>query len=730
MRPALAALACLFLLAHVPFLPPTFEDIDSVNFALGVQDFDVARHQPHPPGYPVYMALSKLSAAISGGTAHVAPAALAIWSVLAGAALVVLLFALWRALDRTDRRAWWGMAIAVASPLFWFTALRPLSDMTGLAFATGAQALLLFAVTGRAERRLDTMLVAGAFVAGLAAGVRVQTVLLTAPLLIAALVLPRPGLTPRTRLTAVVSGIGGVLVWALPLLIVSGGPEGYAAALGSQAGEDFTGVVMLWTTRTPRVAANALMYTFLWPWGGMVVGSIVVAVAAIGALRIVRDEPMALVWIALAFGPYAIFHLLFHETLTVRYALPLVVPVAFLVATAFDWAGPRPGQILSGALVALLLLTAVGAARAYGSTEAPAFRAIREVRESAGDRPVGMHAVFRRTAEWSPPSATVLRAPHGREWLALVEQWRAHPIGSLAFVSDPRRTDLALFDPRARELKGSHRWSFPELPFVGGVRPGNADWYVMHPPGWMLDRGWALSAEIGGVAARDLAGPHLQPSVAWVRGRREAALMMLGGRNLDGSASTQLSLSNGNQVIDSWTIAPGFFFRLIPLPAGAIDGQGYVAVAMRASSEGNRVRVSLEQFDLQADGVAMMGFAEGWQEPEYNPTTSRSWRWMSERAVLWVRPTGRDVHLTLTGESPLRYFDAAPVVRVTIGGQEIARFSPAGDFTERVRLPAALLAAHDGRVAVEADKWFVPAERGGSADKRHLALRLYQVKVE
>ena len=78
----------------------------------------------------------------------------------------------------------------------------------------------------------------------------------------------------------------------------------------------------------------------------------------------------------------------------------------------------------------------------------------------------------------------------------------------------------------------------------------------------MLDSGWALSAEIGGVAARDLAGPHLQPSVAWVRGRREAALMMLGGRNLDGSASTQLSLSNGNQVIDSWTIAPGFFFRL------------------------------------------------------------------------------------------------------------------------------------------------------------------------
>ena len=104
-----------------------------------------------------------------------------------------------------------------------------------------------------------------------------------------------------------------------------------------------------------------VMYSFLWPWGGIVLGSVVVAVC--GDWRPpdrCATSPCALLWIALAFGPYAIFHLLFHETVTVRYALPLVVPVAFLVASAFDWAGPRPGQILSGALVVLLLLTAVG----------------------------------------------------------------------------------------------------------------------------------------------------------------------------------------------------------------------------------------------------------------------------------------------------------------------------------------------------------------------------------
>ena len=726
MRPALAALAGLFLLAHLPFLPPTLEDIDSVNFALGVQHFDVARHQPHPPGYPVYVALAKLSAAVLGNGAR----ALAVWSVLAGAALVILLFALLRSLDPTGRRAWWGMAIAVASPLFWFTSLRPLSDVTGLAVAAGAQALLLFVVTGRAGQRADRMLAAGALVAGLAAGVRVQTVLLTAPLLLAALLLPGRGVTGRGQLTAIVGGLVGVLIWAVPLVVASGGLDGYAAALGTQAGEDFTGVVMLWTTRTPRVAANALIYTFLWPWGGPIVGAIVLAVAVVGAIRLLRADPWPLCWLAVAFGPYMIFHLLFHETVTIRYALPLVIPIAFLAATAFDWAGLRPGQVLSGALVLILLATGTGAVRAYGSSEAPAFRAMREARESAAGGPVGMHAVFRRTAEWAPPSPTVLRAPHGREWLALVEHWRSDQTKAVAFVSDPRRTDLALFDPRARTREGSYRWNFPELPFVGGVRPGNADRYLMRPPGWMLDRGWALSAEIGGVAARDLAGPHLQPSVAWVRTRPEAVVLMLGGRNLDASASAQLSVSNGNHVVDTWTIPPGFFFRLIPLPAGSLAGQGYVPVSVRASSEGNRVRVSLEQFDLGPDGLEMMGFVEGWQEPEYNPTTSRSWRWMSERAAVWVRPIGRDVNLILTGDSPLKYFDSAPRVRVSIGGQEIARVSPASDFTERVPLPSALLAAQEGRVLIESDKWFAPADRGESADRRHLAIRMYEVKVE
>jgi hypothetical protein len=729
---ALTALACLFLAAHVPSFPDTLEDIDSVNFALAVRDFDVARHQPHPPGYPVYVALSKASTALLGGddVPGAVVTGLAVWSTIAGAALVPLLFALFRAFDGTEHRAWWAMGITVTSPLFWFTALRPLSDMTGLAGAVAAQWLVVPILAGYTGRWPGRSLCAGAFIAGLAAGIRVQTAMLTLPLLVAAVVLRRHGGTWRIGLATVGSAIAGVCVWAVPLLAASGGPEGYLAALGSQASEDFSGVVMLWTTPSPRVAADAFTNTFLWPWGNLVLGGVVVGAAVVGAARLLLQDRRALLWLAVAFGPYAVFHLLFHETVTIRYALPLVPPVAYLGASAIGWGGRRTETVLSVAVIAMSMIVGVRAARAYGSSAAPAFEALRDVSAAAGQAPVGMHAVFRRAAEWFPPSTTLLSAPHGREWLALVERWKTEPRATLQFVADPRRTDLALFDPHARQLENAYRWPFQPQPYVGGARPGDTDWYSMRPPGWMLDRGWALSAELAGVAARDGAGPHNQPSIAWVQGRRGSSMLMVGGRNLHAEASSQVTVTRDDAVLGQWGISPGFFFHVAPVDAGVLQGEGYVPVIVRASgADAGSPPVSLEQFDLQPDGVPMVGFMEGWQEPEYSPATSRTWRWMSEGAALWVRPVGRDVTLTLVGESPLRYFESAPTVRITLGGQELTRVSPSADFAEQVVLPRALLESSQGKVVIESSHWFVPAEREASGDRRRLALRVYAVAV-
>ena len=97
----LAALAVIFALAHLPFLATSLEDIDTVNFALGVRDFDVATHRPHPPGYPVYIFLGKIltaavGAAMDAPQSAIEARALSLLSLLAALAAVFALYAVFR----------------------------------------------------------------------------------------------------------------------------------------------------------------------------------------------------------------------------------------------------------------------------------------------------------------------------------------------------------------------------------------------------------------------------------------------------------------------------------------------------------------------------------------------------------------------------------------------------------------------------------------------------------
>jgi Protein of unknown function (DUF2723) len=724
-RSAGLALLLVFLLAHLALLPKTLEDIDSVNFALGVRHFDVARHQPHPPGYPVYIAISKVSTAALRMAGIDAPAVrgLAIWSALAGAAALPALLLFFRRLEGRRVLAWCAALAVAASPLFWFSALRPLSDMAGFAAAIWALALLAGRPTGRQA-------IAGALVAGFAIGIRSQTAVLTVPMLALALWTVHDA---RIRIAAAGAFAAGALAWGIPLLVASGGLSAYLQALGTQAGEDFSGVVMLWTHRNARVAADALLNTFVWPWDWWL-GIAVCVLAAVGAARVAWRAPKVALTILAAFGPYAVFHLLFHETETTRYALPLLPAIAYLAMAAVEGLPGGALPVAAIGIAAISLMQSVPAAMLYARDGAPVFRAFDDMAQTAhgGDRvdTIGLHAIARRAAEWSMPilPARVATAPHGREWLTLVALWKSEPSARVWFVADPERTDLAMFDAHARDLARAYRWGFIEPPFVGGARPDNIDWYHMQPPGWMLDRGWSITAEVGGVTARDGLGPHVMPATAWLMRRAEETTVLLGGRHLakNGPAPIALKVTLNGTPVATVAVTPGFFMRIITLPAGALAAAApYQPFAV--TSDGV---VSLEQFDAQPPGVPMFGYDAGWQEPEFNQALGRAWRWASERSILWVRPIGRDVALRLTGESPRRYFDAAPHVRILVGDREVGAFDPAADFDQSITLPAALLAAANGRVVLESSKFFVPGGAGGGGDRRHLALRIYGVTVE
>src|SRR5205814_592044 len=91
----------------------------------------------------------------------------------------------------------------------------------------------------------------------------------------------------------------------------------------------------------------------------------------------------ALALVAAAFGPYFVFDLLFQETFTSRYALPLVVPMAFL-AVAGMRVLPRRGGVFAAVAIALFDAHVGGTSiAAYSAQKAPAFRLLDDMREAA-----------------------------------------------------------------------------------------------------------------------------------------------------------------------------------------------------------------------------------------------------------------------------------------------------------------------------------------------------------
>ena len=720
-----AAVAVLFAGLHLPFLPASLEDVDSINFALGLRRFDVVHHQPHPPGYPVFIALAHVAHLIVSSEAR----AIALLGIAAGALGVFALVRLFRELDpESDGRAIVGALIAVGSPLYWFTAIRPLSDVTGLAAAVAVQAMTLAARTGAAVG-------VAALCAGLASGIRSQVAWLTAPLLLLA-VLRSPRADRITTLLLTVAGFGvGLISWAVPLVLLTGGVHQYWAALSGQGAEDLSGIQMLWTMPTPRVFAAGLYYAFVAPWASSPLAIVVLVLAALGIWRMWPAERKALATLAAAFAPYFIFDLLFQETFTTRYALPLVVPVSFLAMRGLG-AGPIVPR-LGVAIAAWSIAIATLDTRAYAQAPAPAFRMLDEMRieaarlSSTGTVPVlAAHRRedldLRRPLVWMGermPRLLRLPAPPKHEWLELVKYWNGGGRAPIWFAADPLRSDLALIDRDAPDRRFTWPVTYPVL--LGGIRPNEMTWHVFNRPGWFLGEGWALTPETAGVAEQDHRGPSIAPIEGWVRRRSEALTIMLGGRNmlLSGPARVRTTLDGG--TIDDSVISPGFFLRMIDVPAGALDGAGgYARLTVAADTD----RLAVEQFDAQSQGSVMFGYADGWYEHEYSPATGLQWRWASARADLLVRTGGQALRFVLAGRA--EGFSRPSHVKIRLGSRVLAEDDVQGPFSIEVGIPAGLVSAPQALITIETDQTYVPAERSRrTGDRRRLGLRITECSV-
>ena len=211
-------LALVTLASRWPYRARMLYNWDAVQFALALREFDIAKHQPHPPGYVLYVALGRLVNATLGDPTQ----AYVTLAMVFSAATTFTVYWLARALyDRVTAAA--AGALLAVSPLFWFYGSVGLT-YAGEAFGASLMALLAY----RTLAGSVTHLYVGALCLGLAGGLRQSVLVLLFPLWAACAVL---GVRSRARLAAAAAIlVGAVLAWFLPLVWLSGGWTAYLRA--------------------------------------------------------------------------------------------------------------------------------------------------------------------------------------------------------------------------------------------------------------------------------------------------------------------------------------------------------------------------------------------------------------------------------------------------------------------------------------------------------------------
>jgi len=202
-------------------------DLDSVNLALALQRFDPFVHQPHPPGYFLYVRLGMLSNAIF----HDANRALVAISILASCGTVAMIHRLasaWFASTPLARpSAAFAGLIFVCSPIAWFHGEVALTYIVEALFSA-CIGYFCWRVYSGASR----FVLPAAIALGLAAGFRQSSLLLLAPLFFLSI-----RRAPRRAALWGVGALGLILAaWFLPMLAASGG-----------AGVDMSSLWSLWT---------------------------------------------------------------------------------------------------------------------------------------------------------------------------------------------------------------------------------------------------------------------------------------------------------------------------------------------------------------------------------------------------------------------------------------------------------------------------------------------------
>lgn len=290
---------------------------DSVNFALAATVFDVRLHQPHPAGFPWWVALIRLFDAFG-------------LNPLMSQTLLAFLFTVAAAL------LWWrweggvhegGVYLLLLSPIAWYYAAVPATYAVDLAF--GCLLLVVATQAWDGDRRAALWLAVGL---GVWSGFRSSSAIFMTPLMLAC------AWRARTFLRSAAIFAALWLVWFVPVAWMTGGLGAFLREMREMTSPFFARTSIFYgATAEDHLAALRVVANFLF---------LMLAPAALGVLFSAKRKPPRRIvrrtewlFVSLFAAPAFLFVTLVHGPKP-GYCLILLPPLLALMVSRVRLSGP------------------------------------------------------------------------------------------------------------------------------------------------------------------------------------------------------------------------------------------------------------------------------------------------------------------------------------------------------------------------------------------------------
>jgi hypothetical protein len=350
----------------------TLWDWDETLFCLGMRAYDVGLHHPHPPGFPVFIAIARIVRLV----VHDDFRSLQAVSLASAVMLFPAMLLLCRELRLRFETATIAAALCAFLPNVWFFGGTAFSDIPSIVLVIAAVAMLI-----RGCRDAEAYLI-GSMLLALAIGIRPQNLLVGLwPGLVATYY--RWKQNWRDVIWAAVIGIVISGVAYFSAMIATGSYDRYAGAIHAHA--DYITRIDSW--RNPdRPALWRIFDRFFFKQYQSpplsTVTTIFVLISAIGAIRN-RDRRIGM--IVLAFAPFAISAWLMLDRFSInRFSIGYCPMFAILAADGIDRITARRRDLEWVAGAVLILAFAIftwPALTVVRTTDSPPYAAVRAVQQ-------------------------------------------------------------------------------------------------------------------------------------------------------------------------------------------------------------------------------------------------------------------------------------------------------------------------------------------------------------